>query len=213
MAEPIRLLLADDHALFRRGIMELLKEREDMELLGAAADGTEIVQMAHEFEPDVILMDVHMPAGGGVEAVRSIKGALDSRVLMLTVSPKDEDLLSAIEAGADGYLLKNAEPEALFQAIHHVAAGKAVLSPEVAGKIMRRAVSTKPEPTVELTPRELEVLKLVAAGKTTAQIAFSLKIADSTVKTHVSHILKKLNAANRTEAVARATQQGLLSSQ
>lgn len=210
MVEPIRLVLADDHALFRSGIVELLKEHDDIQLLGAASDGAEVIEMAREFKPDVILMDVHMPGVGGVEAVRSIKAEQQARVLMLTVSPKDEDLLAAIEAGADGYLLKNAEPEALFQAIKHVAAGRGVLSPEVAGKVMRRAVSTKREPAVELTPRELEVLKLVASGKTTSQIALELNIANSTVKTHVSHILKKLDAANRTEAVARASQQGLL---
>ncbi len=211
MGDRIRVLLADDHALFRQGIIQLLEERDDIEMLAAAADGAEAVEKARELEPDVILLDVHMPEMGGVQAVRAIKGESSARVLMLTVSDRDEDLLGAIEAGADGYLLKNAEPEDLFRAILHVAQGRGVISPEVAAEVMQRAVAGRPQgSSVELTPREQQVLQLLARGKTTGEVGMELVIANSTVKTHVRHILEKLDASNRTEAVAKATRLGLL---
>lgn len=211
MAEPIRVLLADDHALFRRGMAELLAESPEVEVIGEASDGREAVDLAQELAPDVILMDVHMPTAGGVEAVRRLKSSTEVRVLMLTVSDKDEDLLGAIDAGADGYLLKNAEPEELVAAIRHVASGHSALSPEVTGKVMRRAAgSDAARSETDLSPREREVLLHLAQGRTTAQIAQQLVISSSTVKTHVHHILRKLEAANRTEAVAKAAELGLL---
>lgn len=211
MAEPIRVLLADDHALFRRGMAELLAESPEVEVIGEASDGQGAVELAEELAPDVILMDVHMPTGGGVAAVRRLKSASQVRVLMLTVSDKDEDLLGAIEAGADGYLLKNAEPEELVSAIRHVAAGHGALSPEITGRVMRNAaVGGSKADESDLSPREREVLALLAEGLTTAQIAHKLVISSSTVKTHVHHILRKLGASNRPEAVAKAADLGLL---
>lgn len=210
MTDKIRVLLADDHTLFRQGVIEILKEQRDIEVLGVAADAAEAVEQAHNLRPDVILMDVHMPNGGGVKAVRQVKADLDVQVLMLTVSSKDEDLLSAIDAGADGYLLKNVEPDALFRAIHNVAAGSGALSPEVTRTVMQQAAPPQKRPKAELTPRELDVLNLIAQGQTTAEIALDLAIANSTVKTHVSNLKKKLAASNRAEAVAHALQQGLL---
>lgn len=211
MADRIRVLMADDHPLFRQGVMELLQERDDIEILAAVSDGEQALERARELQPDVVLLDVHMPGGGGVEAVRAIKEELGTGVLMLTVSSKDDDLLGAIEAGADGYLLKNAEADELFRAIHHVAGGRGALSPEIAGKVMQRATAGRKRRGAEnLTPREHEVLDLLAKGLTTAEIARDLVIAQSTVKTHVRHILRKLGASNRTEAVAKAARMGLL---
>ncbi|MDX1600704.1 MAG: response regulator transcription factor [Anaerolineales bacterium] len=211
MADPVRVLLADDHALFRRGLLELLAEADEIEVVGEASDGEQAVELAVDLAPDVILMDVHMPGGGGVEAVRRVKSEGEVRVLMLTVSDKDEDLLGAIDAGADGYLLKNAEPEELAAAIQHIAAGRGALSPEVTGKVMRQASKGSGEGNgADLSPREQEVLEHLAQGDTTAQIAQKLVISTSTVKTHIHHILRKLEAANRAEAVAIAARLGLL---
>lgn len=211
--ERIRVLVADDHALFRRGVAELLREEGGFELVGEASNGRQAVEMCRSAEPDVILMDVHMPGGSGTEAVRQVKDTSNTRVLMLTVSDKDDDLLGAIEAGADGYLLKNAEPQDLFRGIRKVASGQGYLSPEVTNKVMRRAVDAEVQLLpVPLSPREREVLARLAKGFTTAEIAADLVISASTVKTHVRHILEKLEAANRTEAVARAAAMGLLDS-
>lgn len=210
MTETITLLLADDHTLFRQGILEILNEEAEFEVVGVAADGMQAVKQAQELKPDVILMDVHMPHGGGVQAVRAVKSKLECRVLMLTVSSHDQDLLAAIDAGADGYLLKNAEPAALFRAIRDVAAGRGALSPEVTRAVMTHAAPVTMKPPVVLTDREIEVLELVAQGLTTAEIARDLAIASSTVKTHVRNFLGKLKAANRTEAVALAIEQGII---
>lgn len=211
MSEAIRLLIADDHALFRRGLAELLAESREVDLVGEARDGREAVSMAIELKPDVVLLDVHMPNFGGVEAAHRLKEALPVRILMLTISDKDEDLLAAIDAGADGYLLKNAEPEALFSAIQHVAEGRAVLSPEVTSQVLRRVGEADPRPVTQgLTPRETQVLRLLAKGSTTAQMAQSLGVASSTIKTHVHNILRKMEASNRAQAVAKAAARGLL---
>lgn len=211
MGERIGVLLADDHALFRRGLAELLHESDEIEVVGEAGDGQEVVQLAAELQPDVVLLDVHMPAGGGLKAVTTLKDQQGVRVLMLTVSDKDEDLMGAIEAGADGYLLKNAEPEELISSIRHVAAGRGALSPEITSTLMQRAARSGVQADrVELTPREVEVLRRLAQGDTTAQIGQRLVIAPSTVKTHVHHILRKLDASNRAEAVAKAAEFGLL---
>lgn len=211
MTDPLRILIADDHTLFRRGIAELIKEDEGFKLVGEAADGQQACQMAASLEPDVILMDVHMPRMGGVEAVRKIKADDLGRVVMLTVSERDDDLLAAIQAGADGYLLKNAEPGALFEAIRNVAQGRSVLSPEVTGTVLKRVSATGVgAEKSSLSPRELQVLRRLADGATTAKIALDLGIQSSTVKTHVHNILRKTSSANRAEAVAKAASMGLL---
>lgn len=211
MPEPIRVLVVDDHALFRRGVVELLRDQPDFDPVGEAGSGQEALQLNRQHRPDVVLMDVHMPEGGGVEAVRALKEGPAVRVLMLTISKRDADLLAALEAGADGYLLKSAEPADLCQAIRRVVAGQSVLSPEVTAAVVKAAVRGRSkEPEIRLSPREREVLAELARGATTAEIAATLVISQSTVKTHVHHILEKLGAANRAEAVGRAAAMGLL---
>lgn len=209
----IRVLIVDDHALFRRGLTEIIAEQPDFELVGEAESGSKAIRMSQELEPDVILMDVHMPDGDGIEALGAIKESIAAHVLMLTVSDKDEDLLGAIVAGADGYLLKNADPDDLCRSIRQVVQGKGALSTEVTLSVMR-AAATPPTSQVEskLSPREREVIQLLAEGATTSEIADTLVISANTVKTYISRILDKLDASNRTEAVARAAKLGLIKS-
>ncbi len=209
--EAIRILVADDHRLFRKGLIGLLSERREFELIGEAGDGAQAIDLARELDPDVVLMDVNMPATGGVEAVKELKTGGGPRILMLTISEKDEDLMAAIEAGADGYLLKNVDPEVLYDAIRRVTEGQGVLSPEVTGAVMNAvALATPATNEVGLSPRETEVIELLASGATTPQIASELVISQSTVKTHIKHILEKLEARNRAEAVGKAAALGIL---
>ncbi len=210
MPETIKLLVVDDHTLFRRGIVSLLKEQPDFQVIGTADSGPAAVQLGRDIKPHVVLMDVHMPGGDGVNAVAALKQMPDVRVIMLTISNKDEDLLGALAAGADGYLLKSAEPDELCQAIRQVAAGKAVLSPEVTARVIRAAAAQTPVTTSSLSQRELDVLQELARGATTADIATALVISENTVKTHIRRIFKKLGVTNRTQAVAQAAAQGLL---
>lgn len=211
MAGSIKVLVVDDHALFRRGVIEILADEPDLQPVGQAGSGPEALALAQQVQPDVVLLDVHMPGGGGVNVIQTLKQNTDCVVIMLTVSEKDDDLLAAIEAGADGYLLKGTEPDDLCHAIRQVMAGQSILSPEITARVMRAAARGWSRPTpVSLSPREQQVLAKLATGATTAAIAESLVIAESTVKTHIRNILKKLDAANRTEAVARATSLGLL---
>lgn len=211
MSDPIKVFIADDHALFRRGVVELLREEPDFTPVGEADNGPDAVKLCRQLVPDVVLLDVHMPGGSGLDVIRALKQQPALQVLMLTISEKDEDLMTAIEAGADGYMLKATEPAALAQAIRQVAAGQAILSPKITAKVMKAAASTwSGDSEVSLSPREQEVLTELALGATTAEIAATLVISTSTVKTHVHHILDKLEAANRTEAVARATALGLI---
>lgn len=211
MTKAIRVMIVDDHALFRRGLAEVLAEDEQIELIGQAESGPEGVELSTKLNPDVIIMDVHMPDGGGVAAVEQLKQISNTAILMLTVSEKDEDLLSAIKAGADGYLLKNVEPDELITAIQLVAAGQAVLAPEVTLKVMRATINPKGErDEVNLSPREAEVLEKLSYGATTKEIAKTLVISNNTVKTHINKIFKKLGATNRAEAVAKAVASGII---
>ena len=165
MSESIKILIVDDHALFRRGVVELLREQPDFTLVGEAGSGAEALRLEQQLKPDVMLLDLHMPGGSGVEVIQALKHNLALRILMLTVSDKDEDLKAAIDAGADGYLLKSAEPEELCYAIRQVAAGQSVLSPQVTAKVMQAAAqSWGHQQAVNLSRRECEVLAELEVG-------------------------------------------------
>ncbi len=209
--KPIRLVVVDDHALFRAGLISLLSEMDDFEVLGEANDGESAIELVRRKKPDLVLMDVNMPGMDGVEAVRMLRKSETCRILMLTISKNDEDLFGAIAAGADGYILKNAEPEELRQTIALVAQGMFVLSPQVTRQVVRAIGSDRNKfQESGLSSREMEVLDCLAQGKTTIQIAGKLFISENTVKTHVRHILEKLEASNRAEAVSKALQMGLI---
>ncbi len=208
---PIRLVVVDDHALFRSGLISLIGEMPEFMVVGEAGNGQEALELVDRVQPDVVLMDVNMPVMGGVEAVRALKKSEKCRVLMLTISKNDEDLFGAIAAGADGYLLKNASPDELRKAIFQVQEGMSVLAPDVTRQVLRAVNAFQSHmPDIGLSSREMEVLECLAQGKTTAQISSELFISDNTVKTHVRHILEKLEASNRAEAVSKATQMGLI---
>jgi len=209
--KPIRLLVVDDHALFRSGLISLLHGMPEFLVVGEAGNGREALEAARQLNPDVVLLDVNMPVMGGLEAVHALKESLTCRILMLTISKNDEDLFGSILAGADGYLLKNATPEELRKAICQVYDGMGVLAPDVTRKVMG-AVRADPADLAghSLSSREMEVLRCLAKGMTTTQISNELFISDNTVKTHVRHIMEKLEAANRAEAVSKAIQMGLI---
>ena len=207
----IRLVVVDDHALFRAGLVSLLSQMPELEIVGEASDGQEALLVVERTSPDVVLLDVNMPIMGGVETVEAMREKDAPRILMLTISKHDKDLFGAISAGADGYLLKNSEPEELRRAINLVAEGKSVLSPEVTARVLKAVSGVQGIPAeIGLSPREMEVLDCLAQGKTSNEIASDLFITENTVKTHVRHILEKLEAANRAEAVSRAIQLGLI---
>jgi DNA-binding NarL/FixJ family response regulator len=211
----IRLAVVDDHALFRAGLISLLNEMSEFQVIGEAGDGRTALDLVQRTKPDVLLLDVNMPGIGGIDTVRSLRSLPPSeqpRILMLTISKSEDDLLGAITAGADGYLLKNAEPDELRKAILLVSQGMSVLSPQVTRQVLRAAVSGDPArvPNSGLSSREMDVLGCLAQGKTTVQIAGELFISENTVKTHVRHILEKLEASNRAEAVSKAVQMGLI---
>jgi DNA-binding NarL/FixJ family response regulator len=207
----IRVVVVDDHALFRAGLVNLLHQMSKLEIVGEAGDGEEALAIVQKTKPDVVLLDVNMPVMDGVETVQALKKSEDCRILMLTISKHDKDLFGAITAGADGYLLKSAEPDELLHAIQQVAEGKSVLSPEVTGRVLQ-VVSSGKNINAEsiLSKREMEVLDCLAEGMTSAQIASDLFISENTVKTHVRHILEKLEAGNRAEAVSKAVQLGII---
>lgn len=210
------MLLVDDHALFRRGIASVFQGRPGYELVGEAADGLEAVEKAKAVAPHVVLMDINMPRCGGLEATLRLSQELpDARVLILTVSEKEEDLFAAIKFGARGYLLKEAGPQEVLQAVSRVAAGEAVFSPAMAAKMLEEFRRREPPPpagpeaAVELTPRETEVLRLLAAGASNREIAAALVVSENTVKTHLKNILDKLQFKNRSQAAAYAARLGL----
>ncbi len=207
----IRIIVVDDHSLFRAGLVSLLSENPEFQIIGEAENGKIAVGLITRLKPDVVLLDVNMPVMTGVDAVKAIrKNNIQSKILMLTISKNEEDLFGAISAGADGYLLKNAEPEELKKAIILVNEGMSVLSPQVTRHVLRKVTVARSTDN-ELSHRELEVLDCLAQGMTTFQIGSVLFISENTVKTHVRHILEKLEAANRAEAVHKALQIGLLS--
>lgn len=208
----LRLVVVDDHALFRRGLIGLLEEMPGFQVVGQAGDGQQAISIIEQMNPDVILLDLNMPNMDGIETMRVLKERkVNARVLMLTISQDDADLLDAIRAGADGYLLKNTEPEDLRRAILRVAEGQGALSPEVTAPVLRALSRFSTEDSAPLlSDRELEVLHCMVDGLTTQQIASRLFISDNTVKTHVRHIFEKLDVSNRAEAVGKAMQTGLI---
>jgi DNA-binding NarL/FixJ family response regulator len=212
MTRPVRLLVVDDHALFRSGLISLLRGMPEFQVVGEAGNGSQALELLPQVNPDVVLLDVNMPVMGGVETVEAIRQmGSPPRVLMLTISKNDDDLFGAIIAGADGYLLKNATPEELCKGILQVQAGLSVLAPEVTRKVLTAVKSDQRQlADYGLSSREMDVLKCLARGMTTADISNELFISDNTVKTHVRHIMEKLEAANRAEAVSKAIQLGLI---
>ncbi|UCH59347.1 MAG: response regulator transcription factor [Anaerolineales bacterium] len=209
--KPIRLVVVDDHALFRSGLISLLGGMPEFQVVGEAANGREAIEVVQRLKPDVVLLDVNMPIMGGVETVQALNEGEKCKIVMLTISKNDEDLFGAIAAGADGYLLKNASPEELCKAIMKIHEGMSVLAPDVTRQVMRAvSMDTAYIDDRGLSSREMEVLSCLAQGRTTAQISTELFISDNTVKTHVRHILEKLEASNRAEAVSKAIQLGLI---
>jgi DNA-binding NarL/FixJ family response regulator len=214
---PIRVLLVDDHALFRKGIASILSAQGGFEVVGEASDGQVALERARELMPDVILMDIFMPAVNGLEATRRIKEALPYvKIVMLTVSEEDQNLFEAIKSGAQGYLLKKIEPQELFAMLKGVVQGDAPISRAMAGKILgeftrqARRAATTPLPGADLSPREKEVLELVTQGKSNKEIAVALAIAENTVKNHLKNILEKLHLENRVQAATFALREGLV---
>jgi two-component system NarL family response regulator len=217
-SDVIRVIVADDHALFRRGLEMVLESEPDIEVVAEANDGNEVVKLAIEHMPDLVLMDVRMPGRGGIDAAQAIKDQVPhSKILMLTISDEEEDLYDAIKAGASGYLLKEISIEEVADAIRSVHAGQSLISPSMASKLLTEfaAMARKDEekqqmPTPRLTEREMEVLQLVAQGMNNRDIAKELFISENTVKNHVRNILEKLHLHSRMEAVVYAVREKLL---
>jgi DNA-binding NarL/FixJ family response regulator len=212
----VRVLLVDDHDLFRTGLRNLLEER-GVQIAGEAGAGADAVRLVRELAPEVVVMDLHMPGMTGIEAIRQIHSfAPLTRVLVLTISDQDDDVLDAILAGACGYLLKDASVDDLIRGIGSAAIGESLVSPAIAGKVLQQvrstAVSRDAADTLraELSERELDVLKLIAAGNDNAMIAAQLHISPKTVKNHISNILMKLQIENRIQAAVYAVRSGLV---
>jgi DNA-binding NarL/FixJ family response regulator len=199
--------VADDHPIVRSGIVALLQTAEDVEVVGEAATGLDAVAVAVELKPDVVLMDLRMPGIDGDEATaRILAERPTTRVLILTTYETDDSILTAIEAGASGYLLKAAPPEEILAGVRAVARGEVALAPRIAALLVQRVQT----PTVTLSPRETEVLRLVSAGRSNPEIAADLFVGEATVKTHLLHVFEKLGVSDRTRAVTRAMELGLL---
>lgn len=213
MAETIRILIADDHPVVRDGLAAMLGTQPDFEVVATATNGPEAVRLAVELKPDVVLLDLEMPELDGVQALARMRAASPAvRALVFTAFDTDERILGAVRAGAQGYLLKGAPRDELFRAVRVVGQGGSLLQPVVASKLlqqMARPSSAEP-PAAALTGREAQVLRLLAQGRANKEIAAELVISERTVKFHVSSILSKLGASNRTEAVKLAVQRGLV---
>jgi DNA-binding NarL/FixJ family response regulator len=220
LAPPVRIVVADDHQVVRTGFAALLDTQPDFTVLGTASDGAEAVRMSRDLRPDVVLMDVRMPGTDGIEATRQLTGRADSpRVIILTTFDLDEYVYDALRAGASGFLLKDVTAERLFDAVRVVAAGEALLAPAVTRRLISEFAKLRPatgrsespaSALSELTPRETEVLRLLAEGLSNPEIAARLVVTEETVKTHVSRVLHKLGLRHRTQAVVLAYESGLV---
>ena len=220
--DPIRVLIVDDHALFRRGLEMVLTEEPDIELVGEASDGAEAVEKAGEALPDVVLMDIRMPKSSGIEACRAMKEVSPSaKIVMLTISDEEEDLFEAIRAGASGYLLKDIPYDEVADVVRAVHGGQSLINPSMAAKLLTEFAAlakhdgdgeerTQQVPAPKLTDREMEVLRLVARGMNNRDIAKELFISENTVKNHVRNILEKLQIHSRMEAVMIAVREKLI---
>ena len=213
----IRVLVVDDQALVRGGFRMILDAQQDIDVVGEAEDGQEALEKIAELEPDVVLMDIRMPRLDGLEATRRLgEGKHAPRVLMLTTFDADEYVYEAMKAGASGFMLKDVRPEQLADAVRVVASGEALLAPAITRRLIEQFVrrprpgSAKPPELAELTEREVDVLRLVARGLSNAEIASSLFLTEATVKTHLTHILAKLNLRDRVQAVVLAYESGLV---
>jgi len=214
--ELLRVLIADDHDLFRTGLRNLLEE-QGVQIVGEAASGAEAVHAVRELAPDVVVMDLNMPGMGGIDATRHIASIAPlTRVVMLTISDSDADVMDAILAGACGYLLKDSSIQDLMAGIQAASRGESLISPSIAAKVLQRVRATSTQPEIataikaELSDREIEVLKLIANGKDNAVIAAELHISPKTVKNHISNILMKLQIDNRIQAAVYAVRSGIV---
>ncbi len=216
--KPIRILIVDDHTLFRNGIKLVLQRQAGFEVVGEAGDGLEGVKRAVQLKPDVVLLDLHMPGTGGLEALRLIREDVpQTQVVMLTVSEDAEDLLETLRAGARGYLLKNIDTEFLLESIRRAAHGESVMSPQIAHKLADSLRAPPKENVVmadtnpgKLSPREREIIVMLARGASNKEIARVLNLSESTIKIHVQGILRKLNIAKRVQAAVYAVEHGLI---
>ncbi|MEM7030786.1 MAG: response regulator transcription factor [Chloroflexota bacterium] len=204
----IRIIIVDDHPVVREGLRGMLSAQPDLDVVGEADDGVAGVALIAQLQPDVVLMDLRMPGGDGVSAIRAIQAKnLQSHVIVLTTYDNDGDIVTAIEAGATGYLLKDTPRETLFQAIRAASRGESILAPTVAAKLMSHLRKPAQE---TLSTREVDVLKLVSEGLSNKQISRQLHISEATVKTHLIHIFNKLDVDDRTAAVMVALKRGIL---
>jgi DNA-binding NarL/FixJ family response regulator len=216
--DPVRVLVADDHALYRRGLEMVLSAEPDIEIVGEAGDGAEAIQQAAELLPDVVLMDLRMPRRSGIEACTAIKDvAPTTKIVILTISDEESDLFQAVRAGANGYLLKDVPGEQIADGIRAVHGGQSLISPSMASALltefaaMSRRTDSRPHlPIPQLTDREMQVLRLVGRGMANRDIAHELFISENTVKNHVRNILEKLQLHSRMEAVVFAVRENLL---
>ncbi|GAA3789810.1 response regulator transcription factor [Sphaerisporangium flaviroseum] len=216
---PVRVVVVDDHPVVRTGFAELLGTQPDFTVVGTASDGAEAVRICREVSPDVVLMDVRMPGVDGIEATRRLAGSTTAgpRVLILTTFDLDEYVYDALRAGASGFLLKDVTAERLFDAVRVIAVGEALLAPAVTRRLISEFALLRPKPDASstaalaaLTPRETQVLRLIAEGLSNPEIAGRLTVTEETVKTHVSRVLGKLGLRDRTQAVVTAYETGLV---